>query len=705
MIDGDSAANTLDGTADGDTLNGLAGNDVLRGLAGDDQLNGGDDNDRLIGGLGNDVLDGGSQTTGNGDTADYSGATGAVTVNLGAGTATGADGNDTLTSIEQVYGSAFDDQLTGGGAAEYEYFRGNGGNDTIDGGSGFDIADYGNAPSAVVLSLVTGSATGGDGSDTLVSIEGLSGSAHDDTITGGSANDWLRGRAGNDTIDGGAGNDRAVYDTAGASVSVDLMTGTTSGAEGTDTLISIEDVRGSGFDDTLTGNDGANSIEARNGNDSVYGNGGNDTLRGEGGNDMLDGGSGDDVLTGGAGDDNLIGGTQTSFDYADYGASSGGVAVNLTTGSGGGGDQGNDTYTGIEGAYGSAHDDTLTGDDGQNLFRGNGGNDVINGGGGNDIVDYVTANGSVTVNLATQTGGGANAGSDTFTSIEYAFGGAHADVLTGNDQNNLLRGRGGNDTIDGGAGIDRADYRSAQGAVTVTLNDDGSGSSSGADGEDTLISIENLRGSESFGDKLTGNASANNLVGMGGDDELDGMGGIDTASFGLARADATLARQDGGWTVTSTTEGADTLRNIERLAFTDTSLALDLEGNAGSTAQIVRALFGGATLQNKAVIGIGLALFDGGMSYADVVGLAVETPDFQALIGGTNGGFVDWVYQNVVGAAPSAADRDAFVGLLDSGASTQASLAVLASQHALNAGSAELAGLADTGLAFTPFGA
>jgi len=718
--DTDSNGN-INGSDDADTINGNGGDDYLRGRGGADVIDGGSGNDTLLGDAGNDTLNGGTQSAGNGDSADYTGASGPVTVHLGNGTATGADGDDTLVSIEHAYGSAFNDQLTGGATGEYEMFRGNAGNDAIDGGSGFDIADYRNAPGPVFLSLVTGTATGADGNDTLLNIEGFSGSMFADELTGGAANDWLRGRDGNDRIDGGAGLDKVIYDTAAASVVVNLQTGTSSGAEGVDTLISIEQARGSNFDDQITGDGGSNLLEGRNGNDSLWGEGGNDTVNGEGGNDMLYGGDGadtlsggdgndtleggdaDDTLNGGAGDDVLRGGAFTSFNFADYGSANGPVSVDLSLRKGGGANQGQDTYENINAAFGGAYDDTFVGDETQNLFRGHGGNDSFNGGGGLDIVDYVSANGPVTVSLLTNTGGGANAGTDTFVSIEYLFGSSHADTLTGDAGDNSLRGRAGNDTLDGGAGRDRADYRSASGGVTVTLNDDGSGTSSGADGNDTLVGFEDIRGSEFHADTLTGNAAANRLNGMGGNDTIDGRGGIDTAVLNLNRSEATLQRGSSGWTVTSTLDGSDVLSNIERLAFGDTSVALDLSGNAGSTAQILRAFFGDAALANPVFAGIGLSLFDGGMAYADVVALAIGTPEFEQVAGGrSHTAFVDTVYRNVVGVAPSAAERDAFVALLDSGSFTQASLGVLAAQNALNTGSVALVGLADTGLAFTP---
>jgi hypothetical protein len=201
---------------------------------------------------------------------------------------------------------------------------------------------------------------------------------------------------------------------------------------------------------------------------------------------------------------------------------------------------------------------------------------------------------------------------------------------------------------------------------------------------------------------LAGGSGNDLLQGSGGDDLLQGGAGIDTAVYAQARSQYTLAQHA---TRVSGAEGTDTLNQVERLRFSDTAVAIDLAGNAGSTAQILRAFFGSAALANKGAVGIGLSLFDGGMAYADVVALAIATPDFQQLAGShSNADFVSTVYRNVVGVAPTAAERDSFVALLDNGTYTQTSLGVLAAQIAVNAQSVDITGLADTGIAFTPVG-
>ncbi len=211
------------------------------------------------------------------DYADYRDASGAMTANLAIGTASGRGvGTDTLVSIEGIFGSAYNDSIVG--AATDDVFFGNLGNDTIDGGAGFDIVGYNQVPvtTGINVNLATGVVTGGAGNDQLSNIEEVLGTAFADVITGSAAGNFLRGNAGNDTIDGGVGFDRAAYDRASGAVSVSLVTNTSSGADGVDTLISIENLRGSGFADTLIGNSG---------------NGFSNDFQGEAGNDTMDGGA------------------------------------------------------------------------------------------------------------------------------------------------------------------------------------------------------------------------------------------------------------------------------------------------------------------------------------------------------------------------------------------------------------------------------
>ncbi|QJW83674.1 hypothetical protein HK414_05230 [Ramlibacter terrae] len=127
----------------------------------------------------------------------------------------GEGGVDTLVNIEGLRGSRFNDVLTGGNVANdaFEFFIGMGGNDTIDGGSGYDRADYNTAADAVSANLQEGIAYDGlGGLDTLVNVEGLRGGGFNDHLTGSTVANRLEGGLGDDTLLGGAGDDTLVGD-------------------------------------------------------------------------------------------------------------------------------------------------------------------------------------------------------------------------------------------------------------------------------------------------------------------------------------------------------------------------------------------------------------------------------------------------------------------------------------------------------------
>ena len=222
----------------------------------------------------------------------------------------------------------------------------------------------------------------------------LSGSDGNDEIIGMDGDDLLIGGLGNDILDGGSGIDTVSYTDIDNNVNVDLRFDdrNTQGA-GNDTFISIENLVGSSFDDSLSGDASANEI---------LGGDGNDTLRGQGGNDTLHGGSGDDRLIAGAENDALFG------------------------------DEGNDVIIGLSGVdilnggtgndflFGGLGNDLVLGGDGEDNLRGNRGNDTIDGGLDADIIR----------------GGGGN------------------DTVFGNSGDDFLFGENGRDTIDGGTGND-----------------------------------------------------------------------------------------------------------------------------------------------------------------------------------------------------------------------------------------------------------
>lgn len=160
----------------------------------------------------------------------------------------GTSGNDSLqggVNDDILSGLGGDDQLIGGA-----------GNDTLNGGAGDDTL------------------TGGAGDDVL------DGGAGDDVLNGGEGNDTLNGGVGNDTLNGASGADAVSFVNAGSGIVVDLSTGTVSndGDGGNDTLSNIENVNGSEYSDTITGDSGVNVLFGDNGIDTLTGGAGVDTF-------------------------------------------------------------------------------------------------------------------------------------------------------------------------------------------------------------------------------------------------------------------------------------------------------------------------------------------------------------------------------------------------------------------------------------------
>lgn len=426
----------------------------------DDELYGGNGDDYLLGGAGSDVLDGGD---GN-DTASYITAESSIRVNLITGTGNLGDAaGDTLTSIENVIGSEYGDQirgtsgtniLNGMGGDDYIYVDGN---DVIDGGAGFDRIFAQAGSSALTYNLgnlnieyVSGSnnndyLNGGTVGETVK----LFGNAGADTLLGSIASDYLHGGSGNDMIIGGGGNDVIDGHTGADDLSgsggddaffVDHLD-TIDGGSGYDRIYvrgysadtnfdlgaaSIEYASGSVANDTfnaasstvtvkLIGRTGNDTLIGGSADDQLYGGTGNDTLVGGTGNDILNASQGADSLSGGAGDDRIfIDSDDTFIDGGDgydrlYAHSySDAITIDVAAAN-------------AEYVYGSAQGDTLNAGSSSVDVKliGNNGDDVLTGGSGADVL----------------------------------FGGNGADTITGGAGDDYLSGGAGNDTFIFGAGF------------------------------------------------------------------------------------------------------------------------------------------------------------------------------------------------------------------------------------------------------------
>ena len=436
---------------------------------------------------------------------------------------------------------------------------------------------YYNTSSGIAYVSVDLPDLGTDGADNLSGTAAddiIDGRAGADIISGLAGDDWLIGGSGNDQLDGGDGFDIAAYETATAGVSVDLgiVVAQPTGGANSDTLVSIEGLSGSIYNDVLTGNAIANLLLGYDGHDTLYGLGGDDDLYGENGNDQLFGGSGVDWLFGDGGADLLDGGT--GADRLE------------------GGD-GNDTYV-VDDA-GDLVLETATG-----------GFDTMQ-------VSNFSATIASSVEALIIVSGAVNATGDFV-----------ANSLTGSDQANVLSGLGGNDTLaggagddmliggsgadmlDGGAGIDKLIGGAGDDRYRVDSSGDRIGELVG-EGTDTVyasvgyalragVAVEilrtsnaaatttiNLTGNE-FAQSIFGNAGANVIVAAGGNDLLDGGAGIDKLYGGIGD-DAYFIDESGDRVIDNAGEGTDTV-------YASTSYAL----RAGTSIEIMRTTNAGANV-------------------------------------------------------------------------------------------------------------
>ncbi len=478
-------------------------------------------------------------------------------------TLNGEGGDDTLA------GGADADTLSGGpGNDQFDEGDASNGADTMAGGAGVDDRVTYAARTARVV--VTMDATADDGevgeADSVgADVESAFGGASDDLLVGGATANDLTGGAGDDTIDGGAGDD-----TLNGGLGLDRLTG----GAGNDTVFGDDD------DDTILDGAGNDNIDGGTGVDSLdysgvtagvtmsladstaqpTGGAGTDTVTGL---ENLTGGTGADVLGGDAGANVLTGGAGT--DTADYSAFGGGVSINLSlAGPQNTGTAGIDTLVTLESATGGTGNDTITGEAGTNVLNGGDGadtlaglrgNDTLDGGPGVDTLDYSAAEAGVTVNLASlaaqNTGG---AGTDTLLAAENVIGSSFGDVLLGTVGDNVL---------DGGPGIDAADYSSFALGVTVDLSVAGA-QGTGTAGNDALMAMENVTGG-SGRDTLTGTVGPNSLAGGAGNDLLMATAGADVLDGGAGSDTVDYSSRPPGVVVNLTSGTAASAGDVDLL--------------------------------------------------------------------------------------------------------------------------------------------
>ncbi len=342
------------------------------------------------------------------------------------------------------------------------------------------------------------------------------------------------------------------------------------------------------------------------------------------------------------------------------------------------------------------------------------------------------------------------AGSDEITGLagnDQIDGAAGDDVLSGGDGDDAVVGGDGNDMLDGGTGADRMEGGAGADIYYVDDENDVVVESQGADKPtavkagsafevattaDTVIArisfglpadVENLQLAGDAGDingygnelanKLLGNTGNNLFRGLGADDFIDGNAGRDTVTYSAPFAHYEVTKAANGFTVFSDTgvEGFDTLVNIERVAFTDQGLALDVAASeaGGQCALLVGAVLGKAALAaKKPLVGAVIDLLDQGFTLNDLSGAVMRLPIWGLLAnnGGesaTNAQIALYLLTTVNQVVPDAATLNAAASALnaETGETQGAFLAELA-QSTANQLQVGLLGLAATGLEYGP---
>lgn len=566
------------------------------GGAAADTIRGNSAANTITGNGGNDVIDGGLGS----DTVIFSGARSSYTItwNGQTGTVTGPGGTVTVRNVEFLQ---FSDQTVAAAPTGGVTVAGDVTNETI---TGTAFAD------------TMGGLGGTDTINGLAGADVLDGGSGDDSLNGGDDADLLIGGLGNDSINGGAGVDIADYSGAGAGVTVSLATGQASGGAGADSLVSIEEVRGSAHADVLTGD----------ANDNVLrGNGGIDTLNGGGGADLLVAGAPGE--TGGAPDIIKPQGTANASIAAAV-SLAGGFDLGLRA------DVANSNTiphaTVVATTHGGMEYYAVTVAAGETVFfdidnasfdsvlriLDAGGtqlaqnDDAANDGGSatdSSLSHTFTAGGTYYIQVSQWASGSESAGDlavnspaagGTYTlhvsvpsaptvpmtylgstvngdaGSDVLEGGVGRDTLNGGADDDLLTGDAGDDQIDGGAGTDIAVFSGSRAAYTISTSA-GVTTITGPHGVDTLRNIErlqfadglhNIDGSPVGGgingtanaDSLNGTADADTINGLGGDDVINGLAGNDTIDGGAGVDTAVFSGTMAGSTV-STSGGVTTV--------------------------------------------------------------------------------------------------------------------------------------------------
>ena len=266
-----------------------------------------------------------------------------------------------------------------------------------------------------------------------------------------------------------------------------------------------------------------------------------------------------------------------------------------------------------------------------------------------------------------------------------------AESIYGGDGNDTITGLAGNDSIYGGKGTDTAKFSGAYSDFKITslyetqnfLTGQLTGYQvTGPDGTDMissdveyvffngdsstyLLSTVVATTTVTVGKSLTYSAGKDVISGTTGNDTIDGGADADTVIYSGAKSAYAITNNTSSVTVSSGADGTDTLTNIERIQFSDMTVALDISGIAGQAYRVYQAAFN--RTPDNAGLKYWIGLMDGGYTLAGVASGFIASAEFKTLYGSnpTNELFVSKLYDNVLHRTPDEGGYNYWVGLLN----------------------------------------
>ncbi len=221
---------------------------------------------------------------------------------------------------------------------------------------------------------------------------------------------------------------------------------------------------------------------------------------------------------------------------------------------------------------------------------------------------------------------------------------------------------------------------------------------------DTQLLFRDLIIGTDSADSMTGGLLDNDgvFIGFAGNDTIDGGSGVDTAVYTGPRSSYLIDKGEQDYAVSdqregSNNDGVDTLDSIERIIFTDSALALDVNQSAGTVAKLIGAIYGAESVADAKLVAIGLSEFDRGTSPDDLAALAIKEA-------GANSPeqIVSLLWNNVTGTPPTAEQAQPYIDDLNNGNYSAGTLGFLAAETPSNEANIDLVGLQETGLTFDP---